>query len=238
MNSNIKKIAVICAMSDEAENIVERLRLDETGFLSSGGPIFFGIVFGKEIFIAVSRVGKVAAAMAAEEIITRYSPDCIINLGIAGGVYPGIKTGDICVSSGFVQYDYDLSSLGIKRGEIDELGFSVFKADEFLAGFLFDIAKSICQKDRCRLGIIATGDSFISSSETVERLYKDFNASACDMEGGAIAFVCYFYKIPFVAVRAISDNADEKSPVDFNAFRREAIAKSTEIAYRFIKELF
>ena len=50
MNSNIKKIAVICAMSDEAENIVERLRLDETGFLSSGGPIFFGIVFGKEIF--------------------------------------------------------------------------------------------------------------------------------------------------------------------------------------------
>ena len=103
---------------------------------------------------------------------------------------------------------------------------------------MFDIAKSICQKDRCRLGIIATGDSFVSSSETVERLYKDFNASACDMEGGAIAFVCYFYKIPFVAVRAISDNADEKSPVDFNAFRREAIAKSTEIAYRFIKELF
>lgn len=233
----MKKIAVICAMEDEAKDIVDRLSLEKTGDTVSGAPVFEGTSDSNKIIVTVCRVGKVAAAMISEEIITLFSPDMIINLGIAGGVFPGIKTGDICISEGFVQYDYDLSPLGIKRGELDELGFSVIKSDPSISEKLLDISKKVYSEKNCYFGIIATGDSFVSSSETAKMLYDDFHAFACDMEGAAIAFVCYFHNIPFTAVRAISDNANEKSAYDFNSFRRQAVKNSTEIIFRFVKNI-
>lgn len=232
----MEKIAVISAMNDEAAGIVEKLGLKKREPLRSGALVFGGIYNNKEITVTVCRVGKVAAAMTAEEIILGCSPDMIINLGIAGGVAPGIVTGNICVSDGFVQYDYDLSPLGMKRGELDEFGFAVIKADPSLSDGLFAAAKAVYADEKCRRGIIATGDTFVSSADFALSLRSDFGAVACDMEGAAIAFVCYLNKLPFAAIRAISDNANEKSAVDFNTFRKQAVENSTEIICRFLAD--
>ena len=232
----VMKTVVICAMFDEAQGLIDRLRLKKKEKLASGADVYYGKIGDNEIIVTVCLAGKVAAAMVAAETVVMYKPDRIINLGIAGGVEPGVGTGDICISSGFIQYDFDISPLGTEKAELDELGIKTIYADKDLADKLFEIVKSVYPAENCIRGIIATGDSFLADGETALALYTDYNASVCDMEGAAIAYVCYLCKIPFAAVRAISDNANESSPVDFPTFRKLAIEKSTEIMYRFFTE--
>lgn len=230
------KTVVICAMQDEAQGLIDRLCLEKKEKIASGSDIYYGKSGDNEIIVTVCLAGKVAAAMVTAETVVLYKPDRIINLGIAGGVEPGIKTGDICISSGFIQYDFDLSPLGMDKAELDELGIKEIKADSVLSEKLLEIAKSIYPEKNCKKGVIATGDSFLADGETALALYTDHNATACDMEGAAIAYVCYLCKIPFAAVRAISDNANESSPIDFPTFRKLATEASTEIMFRFFTE--
>jgi hypothetical protein len=57
----------------------------------------------------------------------------------------------------------------------------------------------------------------ITSADEKKALGRKFTAAAVDMESAAIARVCAEHGIPFAAIRAISDTADEVLP--------EAIAK-------------
>ncbi|MGN1473217.1 MAG: 5'-methylthioadenosine/adenosylhomocysteine nucleosidase, partial [Eubacteriales bacterium] len=47
-------------------------------------------------------------------------------------------------------------------------------------------------------------------------------ACAAEMEGGAIAQVCYLYKTPFAVLRTMSDGADGDASGDFAAFAEQA----------------
>jgi adenosylhomocysteine nucleosidase len=44
---------------------------------------------------------------------------------------------------------------------------------------------------------------------------------AVEMEGAAVAQVCFDYQVPFAAVRTISDCADDHAPQDFSRFVRD-----------------
>ena len=46
-------------------------------------------------------------------------------------------------------------------------------------------------------------------------------ALAVEMEGAAVAQVCFDYGVPFAAVRTISDRADDQAHVDFPQFVQE-----------------
>ena len=76
----------------------------------SGCSIDTGTLFGLPVVCAVCGEGKVNAAMCTQSVILRFSPDAVINLGVGGGVYPGLKTGDIVVADRVVQHDYDAVS--------------------------------------------------------------------------------------------------------------------------------
>lgn len=223
-------------MTDEAEGLIVRLGLEIKENTPSGALVYFGKMGENEIFVTVCRAGKVAAAMVAAELVTMYSPDNVINLGVAGGVEPGIKTGDVCIATGFVQYDFDLSPLGMEKAELDELGIKVIPADKALSDKLFYLAEKYCPDVSSKKGMAVTGDAFLADGKTALALYEDYGACVCEMEGAAIAYVCYLSKIPFAAVRSVSDNANEKSPVDFPTFRKKATEISTEIMYRFFTE--
>lgn len=230
------KTVVICAMADEAEGLVYRLDLKETAKTASGASVFTGKTGENEVFVTVCRAGKVAAAMVAAEMIGMFSPDRVINLGVAGGVRPGIRTGDVCISTGFIQYDFDLSPLGYEKAELDELGIKVIDADASLSEKLLSVAKECISDVNVFSGIMVTGDAFLADGKTALSLYNDYDACVCEMEGAAIAYVCYLCKIPFAAVRSVSDNANESSPMDFPTFRKKATEISTEIMFGFFTE--
>ncbi|NIM71364.1 MAG: 5'-methylthioadenosine/adenosylhomocysteine nucleosidase, partial [Xanthomonadales bacterium] len=62
---------------------------------------------------------------------------------------------------------------------------------------------------RVRKGIIATGDVFVASPTKSAELRESLGADAVEMEGGAVAQVCWQHDVPCLIVRSISDKADE-----------------------------
>ena len=75
-------------------------------------------------------------------------------------------------------------------------------------------------------GLIASGDRFVSGAAELHALQQRLLAGghaplAVEMEGAAVAQVCFDYGIPFAAVRTISDRADDTAHVDFPRFVRD-----------------
>ncbi len=87
---------------------------------------------------------------------------------------------------------------------------------------------------RVRLGRILTGDQFINSVATRDRLVSEFKAQAVEMEGAALAQVCGRFGAPCVVVRCLSDRAGEDSHLDFAAFLAEAANLAAIVVRRLI----
>lgn len=87
-------------------------------------------------------------------------------------------------------------------------------------------------------GLIVTSDSFIASQAQTDVILSNFpDALASEMEGAAIAQVCYQFDVPFVIIRAMSDVADEEAGVSFDEFIIEAGKKSAEMVLELVASL-
>lgn len=86
------------------------------------------------------------------------------------------------------------------------------------------------------LAEIASGDLFFSKSEDARILKNRLPTISCvEMEGAAVAQVCFEYELPFSIVRTISDSADEHATIIFSNF----IAKISNIySYQIMKLFF
>ena len=68
-------------------------------------------------------------------------------------------------------------------------------------------------------GMILSGDQFINTHNEADRLYIEHPQALCtEMEGAAIAQICYEYDVPFAVMRVISDKANDDASVDFDSF--------------------
>lgn len=202
----MKKIGIICAMSREIEQLLSRFSTHNT--VSSGPFVFMsGVLNGCEIVLCQSGMGKVNAAMNALELIKNFSPDYVINSGVAGGLAKHLQTMDSVIGTQYVYHDVWCGD-GNAYGQVQELP-TFFPADKTLL--------SMAEKLRAQTthtvhtGLICTGDQFISGPESVAKILQHFpQALACDMESAAIAQVCYRYHVPFMSMRLISDVAGKE----------------------------
>lgn len=210
-----KKIAVIGAMDCEI-NTLKPLLQDIQSINHGKLQIFKGYISGHEVIIAKSGVGKVNAALNTQYIIDNFNPDYIINTGVAGGIAPYLSVGDLVIGTGLVQYDFDVTALGYAKGYlctgINKDKPTVFYSDEKLIALYEKAIPSVHSESNIHKGIIATGDTFVSSSEKKSEIRELFNACAVEMEGAAIAQAAFSNGIPFIIIRAISDLADGSAP--------------------------
>jgi adenosylhomocysteine nucleosidase len=219
-------IGIIGAMADEVDGLISRLsgRKDD----SSGGIVFHtGMLLGKNVVIAKCGIGKVFAALTAEAMILMYSPELIVNTGVGGAVRDGLCPCDVVVADRLVQHDMDTSPLGDPKGLVSGINVIYFNTDKRATDIILDVASR--NGISSSLGTVATGDRFISSREEKQRLLADFNASACEMEGCAIAQVAYVNSTPFAVIRAISDSADGNASMDYPTFLLEAVKISSTL---------
>lgn len=225
------KLGIIAAMSEELDLLLQDMQLTNKQTIAN---ITFneGTLFGKDVVAVVCGIGKVNAAICTQILITSFSVDNIINVGVAGGVKKDIYPGDIVVSDSLVEHDMDCSVFGDAIGQIPRMDTFDFKADPTLISLAKDACSKLHNVKSCT-GRIVSGDQFIASQEKVQYLEKQFNASACEMEGASIAHVCYSNNVPFVIIRAISDNANNGAHMDFEKFTPIAVKNSTAI----IKEM-
>ncbi len=230
-------IGIICALSIEVEQLTKLLENKKEQTFAKMKYVS-GTIFGKEVVMTECGIGKVNAAMSTQVMIDKFAVDVIINSGIAGSVSRSLKIGDIVISKDCVQHDFDGTQMGDPKGLIqynDEKRIDI-PADLTTAQKLLKACESI-ENTNVILGRIATGDIFVADKNLRQSIADEFSALACEMEGGAVAQVCYRNDIPFAVLRCISDDFDENQFMDFMEFRVLAADKSITAIKNFLQLL-
>ncbi|MFC5607152.1 5'-methylthioadenosine/adenosylhomocysteine nucleosidase [Variovorax soli] len=225
---------ILSAMAQEQTGLAAHLR-DLRTERYAGREFQVGRWQGREVVLALSRIGKVAAATTAAALIERFGVSRIVFTGVAGGLHPSVRVGDTVIGTEFVQHDMDASPI-FPRYEVPLYGRSRFLADSVLAECLAQAAQAALQdgavldeatrmrfglpdSQRVHHGLIASGDRFVSRAEEAAQLRAALpEAMAVEMEAAAVAQVCHDHGVPFAAVRNISDRADDQAHVDFGAY--------------------
>lgn len=176
-----------------------------------------GILTNSALAIAkeVVGVGKVVSAVLAMKALSTYQPKQLVMVGYAGAVNPALSIGDCVLAGTVVQYDLDLRSFGLKRGEtLRGMGRQTFATlplhDPKLDGV-----------KRVRMG---TADRFLLRSWREENpwIAQEMEIDCADMESYAVAFACAALHIPCSVMRVISDDSQGRRPKDFGKFCRDA----------------
>ncbi len=227
-------IAILSALAQEQHGLIGLL-LQPRKVRHAGRDFWLGELHGHPVVLALSKIGKVAAATTATALIERFDAGRIVFTGVAGGLAEGVEVGDVVVAAGFVQHDLDASPL-FPRYEVPLYGQARFASDAQLSVLLVTASRAALDRQglashgypgaRVHQGLIASGDRFVCGAEE-SRLLRELMTGAghavlaVEMECAAVAQVCLDYGVPFVAVRTISDRADDSAHVDFAHFVAE-----------------
>lgn len=154
------------------------------------------------IVIRKCGIGKVNAALGAQQLINEFHPDCIISSGCAGGNGDDINVQDVVVSTELCYHDVYCGTAidnSTQYGQVQGLP-ARYQADPYLLRKAKELQQDI------HAGLIVTGDWFVDSKEKMRSIIDKFpEAKAVDMESCAIAQTCYINKVPFISFRIISD---------------------------------
>lgn len=215
-------IGIIGAMPEEVTGLVNLLT-NKKEIKQAGLTFYQGNLNEKPVVIVRSGIGKVNAAMCTQILINCFAANVIINTGVAGGIDPNVKIGDVVISTGAIHHDFNATAFGYQVGEIPQMTTSQFPADQFLQNLAYNQAQKILKDNQVHLGLIASGDQFVSSNQQKEAIINNFPASCVEMEGAAIAQVAYLNQIAYVIIRIMSDQADNSAPENFDEFMEEII---------------
>ena len=224
-------IGIIAAMRAEIDSVKTEMTHKQVRTFS-GIEFVSGQFRGKDVVVAQCGIGKVFAAICAQTMILLYHPDVILNTGVGGTLTSELSVGDIAISIDVVQHDMDTSPLGDPVGLVSGINVIRFPADKRMYEALSRSADSLGIKNV--IGTIASGDQFIASTAKKDYIKENFSAIACEMEGAAIGHVAFVNETPFAVVRAISDNADDSSHMDYGEFLALAAERSFGVVSEFV----
>lgn len=220
------KIGIIAAMAEELALLLEQLE-NRTEAIHLGRTYYEGQLGSHEVVLVQSGIGKVMSAMSVAVLVGQYQVDAVVNTGSAGGVGSGLAVGDVVVADCLAYHDVDLTAFGYPYGQMSGQPL-YFEADEQLVD-TFRKALAGHQLGN-HVGLIATGDSFIAGSEQLDKIKAAFpEVLAVEMEGAAVAQAAHAVGVPFVVVRAMSDNADHEANLSFDDFIIEAGKSSAKV---------
>jgi adenosylhomocysteine nucleosidase len=212
-------LAVIGAMDEEVKLLHQSMTGTEEA-IHAGIKVYRGTFNGAEIVLAKCGIGKVNATICTQMLIDLYRPDALVFTGVAGGLLPNMKVGDLVIASHLIQYDMDLTVFGRRHGEVPGQDRMVESDPKMVSkcAAAFDAAfEGVADAPSLMLGTIVSGDRFIADTTTLRWLQREFSALATEMEGAAVGYTCKLNGTPFVVVRGLSDTAGETASGDFSA---------------------
>ena len=223
-------LGIIVAEDEEffaIENIVKNINIKiiyDLEFLT-------GVINKSNIILVKSGVGKVNASRTTQILIDKFDVDYVLNVGSAGGVNESFNIGDIIIGTKVVQHDFDVSAFGREKGMVPDVG-RFFCSDEVLVNRLISFSDSSLV---LRSGIVASGDRFITDINVKDFIFNEFGADCIEMEGAAVAQVCFLCRKPFVIIRSISDKPNGSNNIDFDKFLRVASLNCAKIIDKLTK---
>lgn len=232
-------VGIISAMEEEVSFLLKELK-NTTTTTKGRRNYYYGELFNKQVVIVFSRWGKVAAATTATQLINDFKLSEIIFTGVAGAINNNLNIGDIVIGENLIQHDLDASPF-FDRFHIPILNIDTISTkntrelqaatDLFLNNFNNHIIKSEAEEfnitiPKSMTGDIASGDQFIADNKKIQHLKDMLPTVTCvEMEGAAVAQVCFEYQVPFSIIRVISDKANENADIDFTKFINSLASK-------------
>lgn len=234
-------LAILSALPEEQQGIAELLD-DARTHQHAGRRFVSGRWHGQSVVLALSGIGKVAAATTTAVLIERFAVQQLVFTGVAGGVGEGVAVGDVVVAQQLLQHDVDVRPL-FARWLVPGYAQPNWICDARLSQALLQAAQATTEAaqswevpllqgrmPQAHAGLIVSGDQFIVSANTAQAMAQDLQQAgymplAVEMECAAVAQVCADYGVPLAAVRTISDRADEQAHIDFPAFIRTVASR-------------
>ena len=209
-----------------------------------------GRLRGKRVVIAWTGIGKVNAAMTTTLLIEHFRPNEVVFTGIAGGINPDLQPGDIVIAAKTAQHDLcritpdGIENFGVHNPANQKRNPVFFQADERLVKLAELSAKQVAPEKiktsagqrapKIIKGVVVTGDAFIASPESCTELRNRLGADAVEMEGAAVAQICYQRNVPCIVIRSISDKANEKAVEDVEKFYKMAARNSASLVVEMV----
>jgi adenosylhomocysteine nucleosidase len=249
-----RPVGILCAMREEAAELAHRIA-GTRARAAAGVNCRAGRFNGLPVVMAEGGIGKVGASMLASVLVERFECRALLVCGVAGGVDPALGIGDVVIADRLVQHDYGavagltlrnfrpgVPPLGNGRSNIDyplapALRRRLARAVAGLALAPMPAAVAGGRVPSLRFGTIVTGDQFVNCDATRRRLQDRFSAQAVDMESAAVAQVAEAFRMPWVAVRSLSDLAGSESHLEFGAFIAAAARNSAAVIDRVLPAL-
>lgn len=224
---------LLTMVTKQKEVVIQRTRFVE------------GEINGKPVVVALTGIGKVNAAVTTALMIEHFAPREIVFTGIAGGTNSELSPGDIVIGTKVAYHDYGTQTQDSLFRRPTRNPFSMKENPLY-----YECTKSLVDRatlasskakfetfhtgGRPRLpkviqGTIVTGDVFVASTKAVEDLRTKMHADATEMEGAAVAQVCWQQAQPFVIVRSLSDNAGSKASSEVAQFYQLAARNSAQL---------
>lgn len=216
------KILLLAAMDKEIDlllNILTDIKVHERGILK----YWEGFVGNHLVWIAKCGIGKVNSALNTLLLIQEIKPDLVINSGVAGGA--GIPVGSILMADKVCYHDVWCGP-GTTYGQADGLPLFMLPCDKIL-----NMSRSL----DIDLGLICSGDKFISKSEEIAFIRSNFpEVKAVDMESASIAQTCVLNNVPFAIIRVVSDTPGEGENI---SQYKDFWAKAPQKTFSIIKDI-
>lgn len=214
----MKKIGILCATAKEVNPYLSTIEIKKASEYAMH-CFCNGLIAGTEVIAVYSGCGKINASITAQLLIDRYQVDAVIFSGIAGGMKEELEVFDtvVCTASVFHDTDNEIYT------DFSVMKEPVFYSDDRLTALAKEAAGRIGRK--IHFGVATTGDRYM------EPIHPD--ALCIDMETAAVAHACYLNRIPFIAVRSISDNDKEAGQEAINRNYDKAVQRS----YQFVSEM-
>jgi len=182
----------------------------------------------------MSYIGPANAAAATERLIAEFQPDVILHGGCAGAINPELMPGDIVIGKSYrilcsrhileVRKSLLLTAKPIRYTQDGEaVHLDQIKADAALFGLAMNAAEKSVQDDnfwteggwppqvakrgaKVLAGTLGSQDGWTKGKDELEFLRTEFGVDTEDMESAYVAQIAAKHEVPFVAVRAISNN--------------------------------
>lgn len=178
----MNKIAIIAALEHELRPLIKHW--PRTKAQHDGRDFIF--YEGTYAVAICSGIGPEPGRRASEAIIARYSPTLLISAGIAGGLTPDLRVGETIFPATIIDArDSSRHETAIQNAPIGST----------------PLAKTI---------VVSYPE--IAGAVQKQKLGKAYAAHAVDMEGASIARAAEAHRIPFIAIKTISDEVDFELP--------------------------
>ncbi len=198
--NKLKSLNILLVFATRAE--AEILKM-VPGMNYAGEDLFFQ---NHKLNVLVTGVGGISTAWSMKQWLgMNQLPDLAINAGIAGSFSRILCKGDVVmpVSDCFADLGIEIEG---KFHTLDEAGFSDRNANPFKDGLILLNNKYLEKISHlCPAVKAVTVNTATGSPISIERIINKFNPDIETMESATFFYICTREKIPFLALRAISN---------------------------------